>query len=417
VAGDAQRATASRGAGSGFRSVFAEREFRWLWVAGVQSLVGDQLARVALSVLVFQRTDSTLLTAAVYALTFLPAFLGGLLLGGLADRYPRRRVLISCDLVRAGLVATMALPSMPLAAVGALLTLATMVGAPFKAAEPALLADIFNGERYVTALGLRTATYQSSQLAGFALGGVAVAAVGAHTALAVDATSFAISAAVLRWGLTARPAARAGAQGSAELTGYGVLEGIRLVARSRQLRLLLGLACLAGVWVIPEGLAVPYAAAVGGGAAATGWLLAANPAGNVVGALLISRLVRPDVRAGLVGPLAVAAGVPLVLCAFHPGLALTLVLWALAGVCSSYQVPLIAEYVDALPDGRRGQAMGLASAALLAVQGVGLLAGGALAQGVGVVATIAISGGVGGALALWMAISRSKDRLRAESTN
>jgi len=61
--------------------------------------------------------------------------------------------------------------------------------------------------------------------------------------------------------------------------------------------------------------------------------------------------------------------------------------------------------------------MGLASAALLAVQGVGLLAGGALAQGVGVVATIAISGGVGGALALWMAISRSKDRLRAESTN
>jgi len=250
VAGDAQRATASRGAGSGFRSVFAEREFRWLWVAGVQSLVGDQLARVALSVLVFQRTDSTLLTAAVYALTFLPAFLGGLLLGGLADRYPRRRVLISCDLVRAGLVATMALPSMPLPAVGALLTLATMVGAPFKAAEPALLADIFNGERYVTALGLRTATYQSSQLAGFALGGVAVAAVGAHTALAADATSFAVSAAVLRWGLTARPAARAGAQGSAELTGSGVLEGIRLVARSRQLRLLLGLACLAGVWVM-----------------------------------------------------------------------------------------------------------------------------------------------------------------------
>ncbi len=74
----------------GFRSVFAEREFRWLWAAGVQSLLGDQLARVALSVLVFERTASSLLTAAVYALTFLPAFLGGVLLGGVADRYPRR---------------------------------------------------------------------------------------------------------------------------------------------------------------------------------------------------------------------------------------------------------------------------------------------------------------------------------------
>jgi len=115
VAGRADRST-------GFRSVFAEREFRWLWTAGVQSLLGDQLARVALSVLVFERTNSTLLTAAVYALTFLPAFFGGLLLGGLADRYPRRRVLIGCDVVRAVLLAAMALPGTSLLAVSGLLT-------------------------------------------------------------------------------------------------------------------------------------------------------------------------------------------------------------------------------------------------------------------------------------------------------
>lgn len=415
MAGGLQRATASRDAGSGFRSVFADREFRWLWGAGVQSMVGDQLARVALSVLVFQRTDSTLLTAAVYALTFLPAFLGGLLLGGLADRYPRRAVLIGCDLVRAGLLAAMAIPAMPLLAIAALLTVATMVGAPFKAAEPALLADIFGGERYVTALGLRTATYQSSQLVGFALGGVAVAAVGAHTALAIDAASFAISAVVLRWGLAARPAARTAAHDSGDSQGSGFVGGLRLVVQSRQLRLLLGLSCLAGVWVIPEGLAVPYAAAVGGGPAAVGWLLAASPAGNVVGALLISRCVRPELRAGLLGPLAVAAGLPLMLCAFHPGLALTLALWALAGVCSAYQVPLVAEYIEAVPHRRRGQAMGLASAALLAVQGVGLLAGGALAQGVGVVPTIAFSGVFGAVLALWMATKRAATRRPAGS--
>ncbi len=193
---------------AGFRSVFAEREFRWLWAAGVQSLLGDQLARVALSVLVFERTSSSLLTAAVYALTFLPAFLGGLLLGGVADRYPRRRVLIGCDVLRAGLLAAMALPATPLLVVAALLTVATVVGAPFKAAEPALLADLFTGERYVAALGLRTATYQASQLIGFAVGGVAVAAVGARSALAIDAASFAVSAALLRWGLQPRPAAR-----------------------------------------------------------------------------------------------------------------------------------------------------------------------------------------------------------------
>ena len=244
----------------GFRSVFAEREFRWLWTAGVQSLLGDQLARVALSVLVFERTSSSLLTAAVYALTFLPAFLGGVLLGGVADRYPRRRVLIGCDVVRAGLLAAMALPATPLFVVAALLTVATVVGAPFKAAEPALLADLFTGERYMAALGLRTATYQASQLIGFAVGGVAVAAVGARSALAIDAASFAVSAALLRCGLQPRPAARTA---PAVTRKSGLMGGLRVVLGNRHLRLLLGLSWLAGIWVLPEGLAVRYAAAVG----------------------------------------------------------------------------------------------------------------------------------------------------------
>jgi predicted MFS family arabinose efflux permease len=398
VAGRADQST-------GFRPVFAEREFRWLWTAGVQSLLGDQLARVALSVLVFERTNSTLLTAAVYALTFLPAFFGGLLLGGLADRYPRRRVLIGCDVVRAVLVAAMALPGTPLLAVSGLLTLATLVGAPFKAAEPALLADIFTDDRYVTALGLRTATYQASQLVGFAIGGAAVAVVGPRAALAIDATSFAVSAVVLRWGLGQRPAARTNAQ---EPRLSGLLGGVRLVAGNRQLRLLLSLSWLAGLWVVPEGLAVPYAAAVGAGPAGVGWLLAANPAGNVVGALLLSRWVRPAMRATLLGPLAVAAGLPLVFCAFRPGLLVTVGLWALAGFCSAYQVQLIAEYIGATPDGLRGQAIGVASAGLLAAQGVGLLAGGAIAQAWAVFPTIAVTGAAGVPLASALAIRRAR---------
>lgn len=79
---------------AGFGSVLGVREFRWLWAAGVQSLLGDQLARVALSVLVFRQTGSALWTGLVYALTFLPALVGGVVFSGAADRYPRREVLI-----------------------------------------------------------------------------------------------------------------------------------------------------------------------------------------------------------------------------------------------------------------------------------------------------------------------------------
>lgn len=389
----------------GFRAVFAEREFRWLWAAGMQSQLGDQLARVALSVLVFDRTSSALLTAAVYALTFLPALLGGVLLGGVADRYPRRRVLIVCDLARAGLLAAMAVPGTPLTVVAALLTITTLVGAPFKAAEPALLADMFRDELYVAALGIRTATNQTSQLVGFAAGGIAVAALGPRTALGIDAVSFAVSAVVLGYGLKWRPAARTKTPATPQPRP---MHGIGVVARDRHLRLLLGLAWLAGVWVIPEGLAVPYAAEIGAGPSGVGWLLAANPAGNVIGALLISRWVPPGIRAAVIGPLAVGAGIPLMFCAWRPGLLLTLALWAVAGMCSGYQVPLIAEYITAIPVQVRGQAIGFASAGLLAAQGIGLLTGGAMAQAWAVAPTIAVTGATGSILAAWLAVSRAR---------
>ena len=57
--------------------VFAHREYRGLWIAHGLSLAGDQLARVALAVLVFDRTGSALATAGAYAVTFLPWLVGG----------------------------------------------------------------------------------------------------------------------------------------------------------------------------------------------------------------------------------------------------------------------------------------------------------------------------------------------------
>jgi len=55
-----------------FREVFAVREFRVLWSAVLLSTSGDRLALVALTLLVFDRTRSPLLTALVYASGFSP---------------------------------------------------------------------------------------------------------------------------------------------------------------------------------------------------------------------------------------------------------------------------------------------------------------------------------------------------------
>lgn len=71
---------------AGYGAVFVGGEFRWLWLADVQSQLGDQLAWVALTVLVYKQTVSGLASAAVYAATFVPSLVGKVLLGPLAVR-------------------------------------------------------------------------------------------------------------------------------------------------------------------------------------------------------------------------------------------------------------------------------------------------------------------------------------------
>src|SRR5215475_10114997 len=93
-----------------FGDVVRVREYRAIWLADAQSIAGDQIARVSLAILVFERTGSTGLTALVYALTYMPAIVGGTFLAGIADRFPRRDVMVCCDLIRAVLFGVVAIP-------------------------------------------------------------------------------------------------------------------------------------------------------------------------------------------------------------------------------------------------------------------------------------------------------------------
>lgn len=123
---------AEGGRGS-FSAALSCAEFRAMWAAEALSVVGDQLARVALALVVFDRTSSASLTALTYALTFAPSVLGGFFLSGLADRFPRRAVIVATDVVRGGLAIAMALPGLPLPAMWCLVGVLTLVGARSRA--------------------------------------------------------------------------------------------------------------------------------------------------------------------------------------------------------------------------------------------------------------------------------------------
>ncbi|KAA2267209.1 MFS transporter [Solihabitans fulvus] len=380
-----------------------------MWAAELLSIAGDQLARVALSVLVFQRTGSAFLTGLTYALTFVPALVGGILLAGLGDRYPRRDVMVAADLARAALVGLMVVPGIPLWALCALVALMTLLNGPFKAAQQALLPDVLTDGKYVTGMAIRNITSQSAQLVGFAGGGALVSAVSPSVGLAMDAGTFLLSALLLRRGVGHRPAARRTPTRPSFLASTGA--GIRLVWRDPGLRALIALCWLAGFYVVPEALAAPYAGSLGGGALAVGLIMASDPVGSVVGGIVFGRWVPERVQVRVIGLLGVAAGLPLALCVLRPGLIASMVLFALSGMAATaYNIQGTASFVRRLPDEQRAQGAGLLSTGLITVQGLGALVAGALADRIGPAHTIALAGMTGAVVAVPIALGWSRAR-------
>jgi MFS family permease len=394
-----------------FREVFAIGEFRWLWLAYLLSIAGDQLALVALTVLVYARTHSPLATAAAYTVGFLPWLIGGPTLAGLADRIPRRTVMIGCDVVSAILVTVMAVPAVPLWALIVLLFLVTLMGSPYRAARSAMMPDILTGDRYVLGTAAMQTTNRTGRLIGFAAGGAVVGLVGARPSMGIDAATFVASALLLRAGVRARPLPRRadGGDGPGRRAGAGG-SGLRLVFGDPVLRTLVLLGWLVPFYAVPEAMAVPYAAHFHGGAAVAGLILGAGPFGSLVGTIAFSRFVDPPVRLAWMGPLAVSCCAVLALCALGPALGLALVIIAAAGALSAYQLAANAGFVAAVPSHRRGQAFGVANGGINVGQGIWFALAGLAADAIGPARVIAASGAIGAATALVLAMAWHRQR-------
>lgn len=396
----------------GYRDLLRSRPYVGLLVSRLVSMIGDQLARVALTVLVFQRTGSGVLSAATYAASFLPAIVAGPLLGGLADRFPRRRVLVLADLIRAVLFACMALPGLSLPVLLGLVLLAGTAEAPWTAARAPLMRDVLLDDRgYRLGTGVDEALDQSGQVVGFALAGALLVVLSPQSALLLDAASFLGSAAVVRLLLVAGIAADALAgQPAARIRGLaGVVAAVRRHAaqsvqdaavgwraasssRGRRPMLLtwVGVSCV----VAPEAVATPWAIGLGAGPIGIGLLFAAAPLGSVFGLLFVGRV--SDARAErLLLPLAVLSIVPLAVCLTNPVLPVVLALVWLSGVGVSFSLLARVAFVQAVEGPHRGRAFSVAAAGVTAGQGFGITVVGALTAVVAPAVAVGVVGVIG----------------------
>ncbi|MFG1640303.1 MFS transporter [Amycolatopsis sp. NPDC049252] len=386
-----------------FREVFGIAEFRALWFGELLSIAGDQLARVALSILVFTGTNSATLTGLTYALTYAPSLLGGIFLTGLADRFPRRSVMVLVDVLRAALILLVAVPGMPFWLMCVLVGLVSLLNPPFKASQLAMLPQVLEGDRFVVGMGIRSMTVQSAQLLGFAGGGALLIALDPHVALAIDAATFLLSAAFVRFGVRARPAAARDEKRKSFFATLG--GGGRVAFANSPLRTLVLFTWLMGFLPVYEGIAAPYVAAAGGGPESIGLLLAADPIGSVIATFVYTRWVPASARPKLIGPLSALCAIPLIACFLAPGPVSSIVLFIVSGgfgtVCL---LQATASLTLAVPDEQRAQVMGLSNTGLTTMMGISPLIGGVLADQLSPHATVGLFGIAGIILTLPLAV-------------
>jgi MFS family permease len=367
-----------------FRDVFAISEYRAVYSSLLVNWVGDYLARAAITVLVYQQSQSVVLAAAAFAVSFLPWIIGGTLLSALAERYPYRRVLIIADLYRMGAIALLLIPQLPIPAMLLLVFLASLGTPPTQSARSALLPLLVGRDKLPVAIASNTTTTQAAQVVGYLAGAALATGISPRVAIGIDVATFALSAAFLILGVRPRPAARSREQRTHLL--HESAEGFRLVFGRPALRSVVVLVFVLTMFsIVPEGLAAAWAAQANPDAATRGLdqglIMAAEPIGFVAGGLLFTRLVLLARRERLIRPLAVLAALLLVPTITGPPAPLVAILVALSGMCQGAVTPTLnSKFVLMLPHGYRARAYGVVQTGMQLSQFAAVMITGVLAD-------------------------------------
>jgi MFS family permease len=176
------------------RALRDSKPFRRLWVGQLISLIGRQITLVAVPFQVYSLTRSALDVGLLGIVQAVPLICGSLGGGALADRFDRRRVLLVTQVGLAFCSGLLALGAFsghpPLLVIYAIVALAALVGAVDAPTRTAIIPNLVGVDRLPGALSLNIALFQTTLIAGPAIGGLVIAHFGLPAAYSVDVCTF-----------------------------------------------------------------------------------------------------------------------------------------------------------------------------------------------------------------------------------
>ena len=397
------------------------RDFRRFWTGQLISLVGTWMQSVGQSWLVLELTNSPFKLGLISALQFGPMLCFSFVAGVIADRVPKRRLIIATQtalmLQAFGLSAlawTGHVQYWHVAALASLYGVATTLDMPTR---QSFIVEMVGKDDLMNAIALNSAMFNGARVVGPAAAGLLIARYGVAIAFLLNGLSFlAVILALLGIHNEGLPQARG------ETSVFeDVAAGIRYATGTPLVSLVLSLLLFVSLFAINHSVLVPILARdiLHEGAQGFGLLMASLGTGAVAGALALAMLGsgRPRLVVLVAGAAVVSAGTLSLAAVRHfwpAAVGLALIGFSqivfLASSNSTLQM--------AVPDRLRGRIMGLYGFVLVGVTPIGSLFVGSIAEVFGVSVAFAAGGGMGLVLVLaltawWMrgTAGRSPGRL------
>ena len=364
---------------TGMLTVLRNRDFLALWLSQLVSKVGDNFAVVAALVLINELAEKTGLAVVVIAAAMTLPQLFALVSGVFVDRFSRKSVMITTDLLRAGviLLALLVRDSGQLYILYLTAFAVMGLGAMFVPARNASVPNMVPEEHLLTANALIQATELVSLIAGASLATLVISLTSTSVAFVVDSATFAVSALFLvaakipqgsAAGLTAQPDA------GGEFRQYwaSFVDGVRYIASNRHLLQLMAITTIATLGLSATVLlaAAYFKQLLGISAEYLGLLQTAEGLGMAAGAVLISAYASWARSRQIVSVTMIVLGVGILVFALAPVYWLVLVGAMVVGLCVVSARTTLAAMTQALvPDSQRGRV----ESAMVTVIGLGTM--------------------------------------------
>ena len=397
-----------------WRQTFAalkHRNFRLFFAGQLVSLIGTWMQNTAQSWLVYDLTKSKLLLGLVAAVGSAPMLLFSMWGGSVADRHPKRTVLLFTQsgmmvlaFVFAALIWSELVRPWHIMVLAALGGVAMAFDMP---ARQAFVVEMTSREDLMNAVSLNSSVFNGARVIGPAVAGFLMAQAGLAVCFFLNGLSF---VAVLA-GLLLMRLPRFVPPAQPESTWQHALDGFAYAAKHRQVRTLLLLVAIVGVFGWSYSVLLPAFATdvLRVGSREYGMLLSANGVGALCGALTVAtyggRLPRRLLVFGGLGLFSLM----LLLLAVTRNYYLALVFLAIAGGGMLLYFSTSNTVIQtSVADGMRGRVMGIWALMFGGMMPLGGLEAGSLSHWLGVPWTVAIGAVVCGAAALvaWLLARR-----------